>query len=159
MSDGTYILKSTPNYRFLRNSSCDFYLLSQFLPEIWRAAVGQEIFSYFRFDVWPVVWETFSWQVYLLSQFFARNLLGGSRPQNIFISGETSSLKSTLNDRFFDILFIAILFNFTVFDRNLLGVSWRRNIFIFSFWCLSWGLKSGLTSIKPTHYLLNYIHT
>ena len=33
-SGGTYSLKSTPNYRFLRNFSWKFYLLSEFLPEI-----------------------------------------------------------------------------------------------------------------------------
>ena len=31
-----------------------------------------------------------------------------------------------------------------------------KNIFIFQFLCLTWGLKSGLTSNKPTHLVLNY---
>ena len=51
---------------------------------------------------------------------------------------------------------MAILFTFRDFDRNLLRVSRRSNIFIFSFWCLTLGLNSDLTSNKPTHYLLDY---
>ena len=54
MSGGTYSLKSTPNDRFLRNFSWQFYLLSEFLPEICWEEVAEEIFFfYFRFDVWP----------------------------------------------------------------------------------------------------------
>ena len=34
ISGGTYSLKSTPNDRFLRNFSWQFYLLLEFLPEI-----------------------------------------------------------------------------------------------------------------------------
>ena len=45
------------------------------------------------------------------------------------------------------------------FARNLLGRSRWWTIFIFSFWCLTWGLKSGLTSNKPTHYLLGFNST
>ena len=41
------------------------------------------------------------------------------------------------------------------FVRNLLTWSCRRNIFTFSFWYLTWGLNSVLTSNKPTHYLLD----
>ena len=41
--------------------------------------------------------------------------------------------------------------------RNLLKESRQRNIFfIFSFWCLTWDLKSGLMSNKGAHYLLDY---
>ena len=32
MSGGTYNLRSTPNYRVLRNFSSEFYLVSRFLP-------------------------------------------------------------------------------------------------------------------------------
>ena len=56
----------------------------------------------------------------------------------------------------FEKLVMAILFTLRVFARNLLRRSRRRNIFIFSYWCLTWGLNSGFTSNKPTHYLLNY---
>ena len=41
---------------------------------------------------------------------------------------------------------MAILFTLRVFARNLMSGSPRRYIFIFSFWCLTWGLKSDLTS-------------
>ena len=43
-----------------------------------------------------------------------------------------------------------------VFARNLLRGSSRKNIFIFSFWCLTWGLNSGVMSYRSTHYLLDY---
>ena len=56
----------------------------------------------------------------------------------------------------FEKLFMAILFTLRVFARNLLRESSRINIFIFSFWCLTCDLNSGLTSNKPTHYLLDY---
>ena len=72
------------------------------------------------------------------------------------MSGGTYNLKSTPNDRFIEKLFMAILFPPRIFVRNLLRGSRRRNIFIFSFWCLSWDLNSDLTSNKPTHYLLYY---
>ena len=42
-----------------------------------------------------------------------------------------------------------------VLARNLLK-NHRKNIFYISFWCLTWGLISSLTSTKPTHYLLGY---
>ena len=45
-----------------------------------------------------------------------------------------------------------ILFTLRVFPRNLLKGSRRRNIFIFLFWCQTWGLNSGSMSNKPTHY-------
>ena len=38
----------------------------------------------------------------------------------LYISGGTYSLKSTPNDRFFEKLFMAILFTLRVFARNLL---------------------------------------
>ena len=45
----------------------------------------------------------------------------------------------------FEKLFMVILFIYR-----------RRNIFIFSSSCLTVGLNLGLTSNKPTHYLLDY---
>ena len=50
MSDRTYSLTSTPNDRFLRNFSWQFYLLSEFFPEICWEEVAEEIFFIFRFD-------------------------------------------------------------------------------------------------------------
>ena len=32
----------------------------------------------------------------------------------------------------------------------------KKYLFIFSFWCLPWDINLGLTSNKPTHYLLDY---
>ena len=66
-------------------------------------------------------------------------------------------LKSTPNGRFFEKLFMAILFPLRVFARNLLRGNSRRNTFnIFFFWCLVWGSNPGSSSNKPTHYLLDH---
>ena len=54
ISGGTYSLKSIPNDRFFwRNFSWQFYLLSQFLPEICWEEIAEEILFVFCFDVWP----------------------------------------------------------------------------------------------------------
>ena len=48
ISSEPYSLKSTPNDKFLRNSSGQFYLLSEFLPEIyWEESAEEIFFSYF----------------------------------------------------------------------------------------------------------------
>ena len=65
-------------------------------------------------------------------------------------------LKSTPNDRFLKNFSWQFPFTFRVFAKNPLRGSCRRNIFIFSFWCLIQGLNSGLTSNQPTNYLLDY---
>ena len=65
------------------------------------------------------------------------------------ISGGTYSLKSTPNDRFFEKLFMAILFILRNFARNLLRGSRRKNTFRISLWCLTWGSNSGFSSNKP----------
>ena len=58
MSGKTYSLKSTLQGRFFfRNFSWQLYLFTEFLPEICWEEVADEIFSYFRFDVWPRVWN------------------------------------------------------------------------------------------------------
>ena len=74
----------------------------------------------------------------------------------LYISGGTYSLKSTLNDRFFEKLFMAILFNLRAFARNLLRGNRRRNTFHISFWRLVWDSNPGFSSNKPTHYLLDH---
>ena len=66
------------------------------------------------------------------------------------------SIKSTLNDRFFEKLSKGFLFTLRVFARNLLRGNRRRNTFCILFWCLAWGLNPGFTSNKPTHYQLDY---
>ena len=58
------------------------------------------------------------------------------------LRGETYSLEPILNGRFFDKLFMAILFTVTVFARNLL----RRNTFCILF------LVSGL-ELEPYLYV------
>ena len=72
----------------------------------------------------------------------------------LYKSGVTYSLNSTPN------FFIAIFFSPTIFNRNLLRGSRRKNIFsYFVLICwrsLSWDLNQGLKSNKPTHYLLDY---
>ena len=73
----------------------------------------------------------------------------------LYISGGTYSLKSTPNDRFFEKLFMAILFTLRVFARNLLSGNRRSNTFRISFWCLAWNSNPGFLSNKPTHYLLD----
>ena len=74
----------------------------------------------------------------------------------LHISGGTCYLKSTPNDRFFEKLFMAILFTLRVFARNLLRENHRRNIFCILFWCLVRGSNPGFTSNKPIHYLLDH---
>ena len=74
-----------------------------------------------------------------------------------YISGGFYSLKSTPNDCIFEKLFHGrILCILGIFAGNLLRQNRRRNTFCILFWCLAWGLKPGLTSNKPTHYLLDY---
>ena len=51
----------------------------------------------------------------------------------------------------FEKLFMAILIILRVFASNLLKGRCRRYIFIFSFWCLTFGLNSVLKPNKPTH--------
>ena len=74
----------------------------------------------------------------------------------LYISGGTYSLKSTPNDRFFEKLFMTILFTLRVFARNLLRGNRWRNTFRISFWCLTWDSNPGFSSNKPTHYLLDH---
>ena len=62
-------------------------------------------------------------------------------------------LQSTLNDRFFEKLFMAILFTLGVYVRNLLIGNRRRNTFCILFWCLAWDSNPGFSSNKPTHQL------
>ena len=46
MSGGTYNLKSIPNNRFLTNFSWQFYLLSEFLPEIcWEEVAEVDVWA------------------------------------------------------------------------------------------------------------------
>ena len=55
----TYSLKSTLNERFLKSFSWQFFLLSEFLPEIcWdeETKPPKKYFFIFRFDVWPGIW-------------------------------------------------------------------------------------------------------
>ena len=65
-------------------------------------------------------------------------------------------LQSTPNDRFFEKLFVAILFTLAVFARNLLRGNLRWNTFRISFWCLAWGSNPGFSSNNPKHYLLDH---
>ena len=74
----------------------------------------------------------------------------------LYISGGTYSLKLTPNDRFFEKLFMAILFTLRDFVRNLLRGNCRRNTFRISFWFLVWDSNPGFSSNKPTHYLLDH---
>ena len=66
----------------------------------------------------------------------------------LYISGGTYSLKSTPNNRFFEELFMAILFTHRVSTRNLLRGNHRGNTFCILFWCLARGPNPGFTSIK-----------
>ena len=46
LGGGIYGLKSTPNCKFLRNFSWQFYFFSEFFSEICRQDVAEEIFSF-----------------------------------------------------------------------------------------------------------------
>ena len=52
--------------------------------------------------------------------------------------------------------FKAILINRRVFVRYLIRSGGRRNIFSYYWRCLTWGSNRGLTSNKPTHFILDY---
>ena len=71
----------------------------------------------------------------------------------LYISDGTYSLKSTRYDRYFEKLFMTILFTLRVFGRNLLRGNRRNRIL---FWCLTWYSNPGFSSNKPTHYLLDH---
>ena len=54
ISGGTYSLKVIPNDRFFEKLfMANFYLLSEFLPEICWEEITEEILFVFCFDVWP----------------------------------------------------------------------------------------------------------
>ena len=48
---GTYSLKSILNDKFMRIFHGNFISFAELLPEIYREAVTEEIFSFFRFDL------------------------------------------------------------------------------------------------------------
>ena len=68
----------------------------------------------------------------------------------LYISGGTYSLKSTPNDRFFEKLFMAILFTQNFCLKSAERKSLKKYFLYFFFWCLAW------VSNKPTHNLLDY---
>ena len=41
-------------------------------------------------------------------------------------------------------------------QKSTMRKSRKKNVFIYSFWCLTWILNRGLTSNKPTYYLPDY---
>ena len=65
-------------------------------------------------------------------------------------------LKSTLNDRFFEKLSMAILFTLIAFARNLLRGNRRKKIFLFFILMSDLGSNPGFMSNEPTHYPLDY---
>ena len=79
----------------------------------------------------------------------------------LYIRGGSYSLKSTPKDRFFETLFMTILFTLRVFARHPLRGNRRRNIFCILFWCLAWDSNPGftcfywfLTLMSPIHFRL-----
>ena len=75
----------------------------------------------------------------------------------LYVSGGIYSLTSTSNDRFFEKLFMAVLFTLRVFARNLLRGS-RPRIIFFYFIFYDWpGIRTqAFASNKPTHYVLDH---
>ena len=53
MSGGAYSLKSPPNDRFFEKLFMSFVFYSQSFYQKSAEEVVEEIFLYFRFDVWP----------------------------------------------------------------------------------------------------------
>ena len=126
--------------------------------------------------------RNFSWKFLFTLRVFARNLLKGNRQRNTFrilfqclALGSNPGFSSNMpihylldhgdftKNYFFDFFcsadcvqtLQADLYTHRVFARNLLKVV--EYIFShISFWCLTWDLNRGLTSYKPTHYLLDY---
>ena len=115
-----------------------FSKLNHFSIKLWRDKILLRIYSTSCRDIhnWPL--EPFS--------------------QDYNLASHTYSLKSVSNGRVlrdFSWTF-HFIFTFGGFFRNLLRASRERNIFIFSFWYLTWGLNRGLSSNKPIHYPLDY---
>ena len=74
----------------------------------------------------------------------------------LYMNDGTYSLKSTLKDKIFEMLFMTILFTPRDFARNLLRESSRRSILLY-FALLEDIPDLGFEpSNKPTHYLLHH---
>ena len=67
------------------------------------------------------------------------------------ISGGTYCLKATPNNRFFEKLFMAILFTLRVSARNMLRGNRRRNTFRISFWCVWPGTRTLVFRLISQH--------
>ena len=77
----------------------------------------------------------------------------------LYISDGTYSLKSTPNDRFLEKLFMAILFTFRVFARNLLRKEIAVEIFFvfrFDVWPGTRTLAFRLISQHNVRFLVNF---
>ena len=70
----------------------------------------------------------------------------------LYMSGETYSLKSTTNDRFFDKLFMAILFTLRVFCQKSAERKSLKKYFFYFVLMSNLGLEPGLYVL----YLLDY---
>ena len=75
----------------------------------------------------------------------------GKRKRRLSASRDLLHIESQITaDNCIFVIVKTILFAPRFFARNLMRSSQRRYIcFIFSFWCLTWGLNSGLTPNKP----------
>ena len=116
----------------------------------------QSVFLFFRFfsmNILPADWSDVTIDAWLQFIFFFFCLVWVIIIQ---FPDKTYSLRSTPNDRFFEKLFMAILFTLRVFVRNLLRRNRRRNTFRISFWCLAWDTNPDFSSNKPTHYPLEH---
>ena len=98
--------------------------------------------------------ETFHGNFFIL-RLFARRLLRGSRITHM-VFDRNLLFKNDSERQTFEKLSIAVSFTLRVFARNLMGGSRLRNIFIFTFWCLTWSSNPAITSNKPIQYLLDY---
>ena len=79
----------------------------------------------------------------------------------LYVSGETYSLTSTPNDRFFLRNFLMAGFIYSSsFCQKSTERKWPKKYFLFhiSFWCLTWDPNAAFTYNKPTHYLLDNGH-
>ena len=98
ISGGTY-----GSNRFLRSSSHSNSIYSQiFLPEICWEEVAQEIFSYFRFDVWFRGFEqanTLSTRLWPLQGFFKIGILFSISIQMLVHSSMTKDCKGKVSER------------------------------------------------------------
>ena len=74
----------------------------------------------------------------------------------LYMSGGTYSKSRLLTTDFWGTFHGNFIYSQSFCQKFAERKSIKKYFFIFSFWCLIWGLNPGLMSNKPPHYLLDY---